>query len=100
MLLRDVSKPLPFKQILFFHATSWFRYAASRLLNQRSTLRIQRLIQIPENIFNILQTDGQTNEIGTDARGFLLLLRKLGVRCAGGVKRKGFRVAKICNVTE
>ena len=63
-------------------------------------LRIECLIQIPEDIFNILQSNGQTNEIRTDARDDLFFLRKLRVGCAGGMNGQRFDIAEIGNMAE
>lgn len=65
-----------------------------------STSGIERLINIPENVFNILQADGQANEIGAHARGFLFFSRKLGMCCAGWMNGQRLCVAKVCNMTE
>src|SRR3972149_3735619 len=63
-------------------------------------LRAQRLIQIPENIFNILEANGKANEIGTDTGRSLFLWRELGMRCAGGMNGERFCVTEICNVAD
>ncbi len=63
-------------------------------------LRPQRLIQIPENIFDIFQANGQTNEIGADACGELFFVGKLGVGCAGGMDGERFGVAEVGDVAE
>src|SRR5215207_5304298 len=49
------------------------RLSADQFARKRM-LHAQRLIQIPENIFNILQADGQTNEIRADACRHLFFL--------------------------
>src|SRR5919108_5385012 len=61
---------------------------------------VKRLIQIPENIFDILQSNGQTNEIGADACGFLFFLRELGVGGAGRMNGKRLCVTEIGNMAE
>src|SRR5919108_2043002 len=60
----------------------------------------QRLIQIPENIFDILQSYGEADEIGTDARSFLLFLGKLRMRCAGGVDGQGLCITEVFKMAE
>jgi hypothetical protein len=40
----------------------------------RRLCRLQSLINIPQNIFNIFQPDAQADEFGADAGGALLLL--------------------------
>ena len=37
------------------------------LATGRPTSRVERLIDVPENVFDVFQTNGETHEIGADA---------------------------------
>ncbi len=68
------------------------RHSASGLL--------QRLIQIPPNIFNVFQPHAQAHEVRCDARGGLLIGRELAVGGAGWMDRQALRIADIGEMAE
>ena len=63
-------------------------------------LRIERLIEIPQNIINIFETNTQANEVGADTRRDLIFGTELTVRCRCGMNGKTLRVADVGKVTE
>src|SRR6266496_3126118 len=55
----------------------------------------ERVVDIPKDIIERLQTDGDADHVGGDARLDLFLLGHLPVRGRGGMNDEGLRVADI-----
>ena len=58
------------------------------------------MIQIPQNIFNIFQSNAQTDEIRADTGGELFGFGELRVGGAGGVDRHGLYIAQVGNMAK
>src|SRR4030067_3664552 len=61
---------------------------------------MERLIEIPQDIVNVFETNAQTNEIGADACGDLLLFCELAVRCGRGMNSEALCIADVCKMAE
>ncbi len=60
----------------------------------------ERLVEVPENIFNILDADAETNKVGSHAGAELLIGRELAVRRARGMDGQAFGIAHVSQVAK
>ena len=74
-------------------SSSWARVAASGR-------RLQRLIQIGQDVVDVLQADAEADQFGRDAAGALLFLVELRMRRGGRVNRQALGVAHVGQVRE
>ena len=58
------------------------------------------MIQIPQDIFDVFETDAQAHKVGCDAGAGLLFRRELAVRRAGGMNRQALGIAHVRQVAE
>src|SRR5262249_51446760 len=59
---------------------------------------VQRLVEIPDDIFDIFQADRETNHVVGDAAGNLLLVAELLVGGGGGMDHQALGVADVGEV--
>ena len=62
--------------------------------------RRQRLVQVPEDVFDVLQADAQADEVGADTGCGHLLGRQLAVGGAGRVDGQALGIADVGEVAE
>src|ERR1035437_5568586 len=75
----------------------------SPALNEREIVTsdsVQRLIQIPQNVIDILDTNAQAHEVSTDARRGLLLRCELTVCGAGRMDGQTLGIAHVGHMAE
>src|SRR5512137_1708813 len=76
-------------------------YLSTCLRFQRpSTGSGQRLIQVPENIVDLLETNAQADKIGADASADLLFGAQLAVGGGSRMDGQAFGIPDVCQVTE
>jgi hypothetical protein len=61
---------------------------------------VERLIEVPENIINVLQPNTEADKVGADARRDLIFRTELTVCCGGRMNRKTLRVADVGEMAE
>lgn len=60
----------------------------------------ESLVEIGEDVVDVFDADGESNQLGRDACRALLVLGELGMSSRGRLDRKGFRVADVGEVFE
>ena len=65
-----------------------------------TSLRVERLLQIPLDVFEVFETNAQADEIGADASRDLLFFAELAVRSGGRVNGETARITDIGEVAE
>ena len=73
------------------------RSSQTRLESRKGNL--ERSIKVGNDILDVLDTNGHSNQVRRDSRIRLLLLRKLRVRCRRGVDNQGFGITDVGQVT-
>ncbi len=69
-------------------------------ITHRASRTIERLIEIPQNIFNFFDTDAQPHKVGCDSGARLLIRIELAVRRACRMNRQTLCIADVREVAE